>query len=73
MNQKPEFQIKTQKQLLDEQILHEEGHFSFGFINVNAVLCRSLSRMRSNGWILRGIETRAFLRSRYVFEHSSLG
>ena len=72
MNQKSEFQIKTQKQLLDEQIIHEEGGFKFKFFYMNPVLCRSLSRMRSNGWILRGIETRGFLSSYYVFERSSL-
>jgi hypothetical protein len=73
MTQEPEFQIKTQKELLDEQILHEDGRFKFGILDTNKVLGRSLARMRANGWILRGIETRGFFfhHSHYVFERSA--
>ena len=32
MNHQSEFQIKTRKQLLDEQILQEKGKFQFGIL-----------------------------------------
>lgn len=75
MNHQSEFQIKTRKQLLDEQILQEKGKFQFGILwtkETDELLSRSLARMRCSGWILRGIETHGFIIPihRYVFERS---
>ena len=75
MNNRSEFQIKTRKQLLDEQILKEKGKFEFDILSAqetDELLSRSLARMRCSGWILRGIETHGFiiLIHRYVFEQS---
>ena len=77
MNHQCEFQIKTRKQLLDEQILQEKGKFQFGILwakETDELLSRSLARMRCSGWILRGIETHGFIIPihRYVFEQSLL-
>ena len=77
MNHQSEFQIKTRKQLLDEQILQEKGKFQFGILwakETDELLSRSLARMRCSGWILRGIETHGFIIPihRYVFEQSLL-
>jgi hypothetical protein len=75
MNHRSEFQIKTRKELLDEQILQEKGKFEFDILSAKetgALLSRSLGRMRCSGWVLRGIETHGFiiLTHRYVFEQS---
>lgn len=70
MDYQNDFQIKTVKQLLDEQIIHEEGRFKFAILSkteTTRLLERSLTRMKSSKWALRGIEQR-FFTSRYIFE-----
>jgi hypothetical protein len=63
----------SEKELLDEQILIEEGRFKLRYLSRSAVyrlIERALTRMRASGWEFRAMNTRGFLvqTSTYVFE-----